>query len=64
MTGLWWTWRDGDVVHGTVGDGGKYQATMRQVVCLGSYVDLIFIRPSCEQNVNCLLCHGAERAEP
>lgn len=64
MTGLWWTWREDNVVHGTIGDQGKYQATMRQVVCRGSYVDLVFIKSSREQPVNCLLCLGAWRVEP
>lgn len=65
LEGMWWTWDGGNgVVHATIGDRGKYQAVMRQVVCLGSWVDLLFVKSGTKQRVNCIACLGARRVGP
>jgi hypothetical protein len=64
MTGYYWTWLDHEgVIHGTIGDRGRFQALMRQVICLGSFVDLGHVQPSRNGVVTCLLCLGARYVE-
>lgn len=57
---MWWTWRDGDVVHMAV-NSVKY---MRQIVCLTSWVHLLHAVDGARQPVNCLACLGARRVGP
>lgn len=64
LEGMWWTWNDRGVVHMTIGDRGRYQAMMRQVVCLGSWIDLLHAVSGTKQHANCIACLGARRVGP